>query len=445
MSLIKKQLALAITLALGSTATQYAQALADMEPNSEWLSETPLEGQRQYVDAPIPAHDPALPVPEAFYFANHATSRNGLSVARLLDTTVQTLLASGQLTPWEEYELGNVLDYLSSQEPGKVGLALEQLAGSQNANLASATQKTTGWLTQSLLSAMRDLPAYAPGDNDSRLWVQGYGNTGTLSGEHGSAGLQQKNQGLVIGADWAVDHAWRLGVMGGKSVSDFGAKRFKSSLDSWHLGGYAIRQDGPLALRLGAVYSSHEGQNKRSVDIDFLDFKEQLTGQYTAQSQNAFAELGYQMGEGNISIEPFAGIGFQRYHRDRFKEKGGLTALNVDDQTQQNLSSTFGIRLATRYTLDDQMSLTPHLSTSWKRLYGDVGSAVRQSSRLYDEGGLNSDFTILGTSLDRNSLAWRTGLDLALSANHTLGVAYTGEVSTSSRGHGLMGQWQMSF
>ncbi|PTT80991.1 autotransporter outer membrane beta-barrel domain-containing protein, partial [Pseudomonas sp. HMWF005] len=46
---------------------------------------------------------------------------------------------------------------------------------------------------------------------------------------------------------------------------------------------------------------------------------------------------------------------------------------------------------------------------------------------------------------DRNSLSVDAGLDLGLSANHTLGVGVTGEMGTDSRTHGVVGQWRMAF
>jgi len=67
------------------------------------------------------------------------------------------------------------------------------------------------------------------GDANSRVWLQGLGNAGSLDGQHGGGDLQQRNQGLVLGADWAVDPAWRVGVMGAKSTSDLSAKRFKAA------------------------------------------------------------------------------------------------------------------------------------------------------------------------------------------------------------------------
>ena len=419
------RLALVMAFALSAASIQTAHARGDMGhliPSKEREAE-------QHDSAPIKA-----PLVDD-YLTRHATSRNGLQVAKVLEPAINRLLQSGELSPEEIKELEKIADALT-QQPGGMGAVLEQLAGSQNANLAAATQNTTQQLSNQLLSVLRTLP-----NDDGHFWVQGLGSRASLDKQGGSVGLKQGTQGLLLGADWALDHAWRVGVMGAKSTTNLDAQRFSADLDSWHLGGYAVRQDGPLALRLGAIYSDHAGKNKRSIHI--LDYKEQLRGEYTAQSQNVFSELGYQLGSEDMSIEPFAGIGYQRYHRDGFKEKGGLSALSVGSQTQQNLNSTFGLRVATVYRFDNRMSLTPHLTTGWKHLYGDVDSRVRQSYRVAP--GLIDSFTINGTALDRDSLNMSAGLDLALSPQHTVGLTYNGEAGTNSRSQGLMGQWQMRF
>ncbi|KAF1012636.1 MAG: Extracellular serine protease [Pseudomonas fluorescens] len=431
MPVIQKQLVVAVALALLATSAQNSHARGDMEAHSERLS-----ASKKGYNPPVSSK----PV-KGFHFSNHATSHNGLSVARTLDSAVKALWESGDLTDWEKYELAKFGQALGKLEPGQLGAALEQLAGTQNANLASATQNSQQQLSATLLAAMCQL-SDTPSD-ESRLWLQGLGNSGQLDSQHGSTGLQQRTQGLLLGADWAVDHAWRIGVTGGKSSSDLSTRHFKGAIDSWHLGGYAVRQDGPFALRLGALYSDHAGQNRRGVDL--LNYREQLKGSYNATSQNAFAEFGYQLDHGTLKTEPFASLGYQRYHRDRFKETGGYTALDVHGQTQQNMNSILGLRLAGDFPLDNQMSLQPHLSASWKHLYGEVDSSVRQSSAWARRADFNSDFTVQGTALDRDTLALRTGLDLALSSEHTLGVAYTAALGSNSRSQGLTGQWRIAF
>lgn len=451
MPFIKQRLIFAIALALGVSSIQYAHAQNDPGQGSglswgdfltgNFFTTNNPESIQQVADSTLNV-DSFKPSPPDSSFASHATTANGRQAGRMLDASIESMLKNGGVSPEDRRALLD-LQNLLLDNPEAASAALEQLAGSQNANLAAATQKGTEQITAHLLSAMRAIPTDTAGDANGRFWLQGLGASGRLESQGGSAGLKQGTQGVLAGADWAVDHAWRAGVMGAKTTSDFDAKRFDATLDSWHLGAYAVRQDGPLALRLGAIYSSHDGNNKRSVDI--FGEKDQLKGKYNAQSQTAFGEVGYQVGQGSFSAEPFAGLGYQRYHRDSFKEKGGEAGLNVGAQTQENLSSTFGIRLASLHKFDNQLSLTPHLSTSWKHLYGDVGSQVRQSSRWISEMGLNGNFTTQGTSLDRDSLAMRAGLDMGLSEYQTVGLTYNVETGTNSRNQGLMGQWTLSF
>lgn len=343
--------------------------------------------------------------------------------------------------------------------------AIEQLSGASNANLTSATLGASSQVSASMLSAMqqmgggsgllagldqRDTPLLASNGvptearnlNDpnarGRLWLQAIGGYGKIDGEQGSSGLEQRTKGSVLGADWALNPQWRLGVLGGYSKTDLDATGVDGNVESWHAGVYALRQSGPFALRLGAAYSGHQGESKRT--IAFNGFNDRPKGDYDADSQQAFAELGYAMGSGRLSAEPFANLGYQRYHRDSYQEKGGAAALQVDDQTQDNFSSTFGLRLAHLGTLDNGMTLTPRMTAGWKHTYGDVSSTTRQA---FVVGG--TAFSVDGSSLDRDSLVLEAGLDLGLSTRHSVGLGYSGEIGNNSRNHGLIGQWQMSF
>lgn len=345
------------------------------------------------------------------------------------------------------------------------GAAIEQLAGASNANLTSATLGASSQVGNSMLAAMQQMggspglmvgldqretpvlaangvPTEARNLNDpnarGRLWLQAIGGYGKLDGEHGNSGLEQRTKGSVLGADWALNPQWRLGVLGGYSKTDLDATGVDGNVESWHAGVYALRQSGPFSLRLGAAYSGHQGESKRTVA--FNGFSDRPKGDYDADSQQAFAELGYAMGSGRLSAEPFASLGYQRYHRDRYQEKGGAAALDVDSQTQDNFSSTLGLRLAHLSSLDNGMSLTPRLAAGWKHTYGDVSSSTRQA---FVVGG--TAFNVDGSALDRDSLVLEAGLDVGISARHSLALGYSGEIGSNSRNHGLIGQWQMSF
>jgi outer membrane autotransporter protein len=382
-------------------------------------------------------------------FANYASTANGARAASSLAGLSQ----------------GTLYNALLNTSSSSAGSAIEQLAGSSNASQGAATLAASAQVGSSMLSAMQQMgstgglqaglsasdtpvlaangaPSAARNLNDpnarGRLWVQGLGSYGKLDGEHGSSGLEQRTRGGVLGSDFALATDWRLGVLGGYSRTDLDASRTDGKVDSWHVGIYAQRQSGPLALRLGAAYSQHDGSSKRSVGFD--GFSERLRGDYDADSQQAFVELGYALGSGRLSAEPFANLGYQRYHRDAYQEKGGAAALQVEGQTQDNFTSTFGVRLAQLNQLENGMSLTPRLSLGWRHAYGDVDSTTRQA---FVSGG--SAFSIEGTALDRDSLLVETGLDLGISARQSIGVGYSGDLGSNSRNHALIGQWQVRF
>lgn len=336
---------------------------------------------------------------------------------------------------------------LQATDEATAAIAYDQLAGGSNANLAKATLSSVTPVSDSLLSAMHQLddthaaegntPLHAAGNADSgRVWLQALGHGGKL--DRDVEPMQHSTKGLLLGTDWRVTEEWRVGLMGGTSDTRMNSKELEGDLDSWHLGAYALRQTGPLSLRFGAAWSSHEGSTRR--EVAFGRFHDRLKGNYQATTQQAFIESGYNLGRANVSIEPFASLGYQRYQRDGYTEKGGAAALKVDDQSQGNFNTTVGLRMAKVSMLDSGMRLTPRFSAGWKHVYGETDTSTRQ--RLVTGG---HDYTVYGAELDRNSLTLDTGLDLAVSSSHTLGVGLSGEIGTDSRNHGVSGQWRMAF
>ena len=410
----------------------------DIENNLAFMTATPDYSDEKAVRLTFARNE----VP----FENFATNENGRELARSIEEPKASPTA--QTPP----KIANAaVTALLASTTETASQAIDQLDGGQNANLAKATLNSDSPISATMLSAMRQLdsassyrnsskrnaPRLAAGSEDNgRVWLQALGHGGTLDRDYDA--LKHTTHGLVLGADWGIDEEWRIGVMSGKSETRLDSRGLDGDLDSWHLGAYALRQNGPMSLRLGATYSNHDGSTKRRVA--FKGFSDRPEGRYDANTQQAFAELGYNLGRANVSIEPFASLGYQRYQRDTYTEKGGAAALKVHGQTQNNLNSTFGLRLAKLNTLDNGMQLTPRFSAGWKHTYGDVYSDTRQ--RLVT-GGKN--FTVSGALLDRDSLRVDAGLDLGLSAKHTLGVGLTGEIGTDSRNHGVTGQWRMSF
>ena len=315
--------------------------------------------------------------------------------------------------------------------------AIDQLTGHDTANLANATLSSSAPISNEMLSAMGwNSPESAP--VDGQVWVQAIGNSGSIGRQSSSDALKHSTRGLMLGTDWAVSPEWRLGVIGSKSETRLDGHRLNGRLDSWHVGAYALRQDGPLALRLGAVYGNHEGSSKRH--LAFNGFNDRLKGRYDANTQQVFGQIGYNLDVGHFAIEPYGQLGYQRYQRDHFTEKGGDAALQFEGQTQEHYNSELGLHLAHTFVLDQGARLTPRLNVGWKHLYGDVRGSSRQ--RLVTGG---KTYAVEGAELDRDGLLLEAGLDLAVSPWHTLGLGYSGEMGNDNRSQASMGHWRMMF
>ena len=142
----------------------------------------------------------------------------------------------------------------------------------------------------------------------------------------------------------------------------------------------------------------------------------------------------------SLLAEPFASLGYQRYSRDAYDEKGGSAALHVEAQDQDNLSSTLGMRIAHLGQFANGMSFTPRMSLGWRHTYGNLDSQTRQS---FISGG--SAFSAQGTALDRNSLLLDAGFDVGITATQSLGLGYSGELGSNAQNHGVIAQWQLAF
>ncbi|MFJ2320645.1 autotransporter domain-containing protein [Pseudomonas sp. NPDC087817] len=419
-----------------------------MVPSSSAPS-TPLTASAPLPNADTASASTATAPTSASVTAPAATSVSSPAQDEFVTAPVSEAVEAPASAP--QKPANNAVAAILASDRKTASIALEQLAAGSNANLAKATLNSITPVSTSMLSAMRQLdnrsnntrgsgnsPRHAAGGADSgRVWVQALGHGGKVDRDYDST-LKHATQGLVMGADWRLNEQWHVGLLGGKSQTRLDARQYDGDLDSWHLGAYAVRQDGPLALRLGATYASHDGSSKRRVA--FKGFSDNLKGDYDANTQQAFAELGFNLGRNNVTLEPFASLGYQRYQRDSYSEKGGDAALKVFGQTRDNLSSTFGLRTAQINRLDNGMSLTPRLSAGWKHTFGELDIDTRQQ---LVKGGKR--FEVAGAALDRNSLGVDAGLDLGLSANHTVGLGITGDFGTESRTHSVMGQWRMAF
>ena len=156
----------------------------------------------------------------------------------------------------------------------------------------------------------------------------------------------------------------------------------------------------------------------------------QLDGDGRARSLQLFGEASYAMDFRTFSLEPFAGLAWQRSRFDGVRERGGAAALWLAGGDEERAYLTLGWRLARPWTLDQG------------RLVGRASLALRQqldddrlSLRAWDAAG--DPQPLRGRDLDASSLRLDLSLDHELGRGRYLGLGYAGRFAEQAREQAL--------
>ncbi|RVB02258.1 autotransporter domain-containing protein [Mesorhizobium sp. M7A.F.Ca.CA.004.02.1.1] len=263
-------------------------------------------------------------------------------------------------------------------------------------------------------------PEMVAADTDRfAVWGQAFGSWGSTDSDGNAAAFDRSTGGLLAGADTLVG-GWRVGLLGGYSHSSFDADDRNSSgkSDSYHLGLYGGTNWGAIAFRTGAAYSWSSLSTKRSVA--FNGFTDGLSADYDAGTAQVFGELAYKADAGQFRFEPFANLAYVSVHTDGFTEDGGDAALTSAGTSTDATFTTLGLRGSSDFAFGG-MNVTARGMLGWRHAFGDV----TPTSSFAFAGG--DAFTIAGVPIARDSAVVEAGLDFNMSANATLGLAYTGQ------------------
>jgi subtilase-type serine protease len=271
----------------------------------------------------------------------------------------------------------------------------------------------------------------APATTDKyAVWGQGFGAWGHFDGDGNAAHLDRSTGGFIAGADALVGEQWRIGLLAGYSHSSFDVddRASSGSSNNYHLGLYAGTQRGPLGLRSGLAYTWHRVETDRLVA--FPGFSDGLSADYDAGTFQAFGELGYRIDTASASFEPFANLAYVKFDADGFAEEGGAAALSSGDQSSDTTFTTLGLRASTELTFG-AVNTTVRGAIGWRHAFGDV----RPETGLAFAGG--SSFGIEGVPIAEEAALLEAGLDMKVTENATLGIAYQGQVASDAQEHGF--------
>jgi outer membrane autotransporter protein len=268
------------------------------------------------------------------------------------------------------------------------------------------------------------------------IWMQALGASGEIGSDANAMGLDRQTAGLILGADMAIGESWRLGAFAGygRSGFDIGDLASSAASENYHLGLYAGNEQGPMKLRLGAAYSAHDLEARRSVDL----MSETLVANHGAATAQAFGEIAYQTDIGAVRLEPFAGLAYVNLHTQGFVEMGGDAALTTTGSTDEVYYSTLGLRAVTSFPVGEA-SATLSVMLGWRHAFGDV---MPLASHAFRGGG---SFVIAGVPIAQDTILAELGLDLTLSSTLTLGTAYAARYGEGTSEQDVRGNLRRKF
>lgn len=294
---------------------------------------------------------------------------------------------------------------------------------------------------QSFLRSLRGSAAYAAPQGDEAdprravfpIWIAMGGFSSHTDKSNPSAKGRYAGFDLSLGAEARIDEVWRIG--GAFRFTDAEYKSYngrdsEADIQSYSLALYAGRDinvgPGDLRFFLGGSYTWHEIDSERTIRAGA--FRDQVKADYSAESAQLSAELGYVFpATEQLNLEPYINLSWNSISRDSFNEKNGPSSLHAKSRTEDNLSTALGLRAALQTT--ERLSLD--LDLSWRHTYGPLR---HKSDFRFRQGGTDH-FSIKGAPLDQDALGLGLGLSLQLTDTLSIKAGYDGNYGNRSHSH----------
>ncbi|MET4715481.1 outer membrane autotransporter protein [Pseudomonas sp. PvP125] len=196
------------------------------------------------------------------------------------------------------------------------------------------------------------------------LWMRGYGNKIDVAANSNGVGYSQNQAGLSLGADWAMDELWTLGVMGGYSNSNLGLSRGSSGMvNSYYAGLYGIFRDDEsgVYVDLTAKVNRLNGQSQ----VNMSD-GQRAKGKYSQDAVSASVEVGknIKLDDDGLYLEPFAQLSVAAVGGSNYTMDNGLKAKS--DRATSAIGKV-GMTAGKNIQLDSGGVLQPYLRAAVAR------------------------------------------------------------------------------
>ena len=277
-------------------------------------------------------------------------------------------------------------------------------------------------------------------DKSTGLWMNAYGQWANGKSRDFRFGSDHRIVGGAVGVDFGTD-ALRFGVAGGYSEDDvtyLGGNSTGTS-KSWQAGGYMGYAAGPLQLNAQLAYIT--GNITAAKLVAAGSGATLIQGTAAADTDgNLFkgvATVGYNLGGGSFTFEPFVGIDFTSGHINGFTETGmGTLNLTVRDIEAKRTDLKVGARFAA-----PTGAIRPYANVTYRYNLDDNPSVVTG----FFNGVAGAPVTVSAIGSGRSAFDVDAGISARIGTGASVFVGYQGTFRNDLDSHGVNGGLRFSF
>ena len=277
---------------------------------------------------------------------------------------------------------------------------------------------------------------------EGNVWMSGFGNWNSLSGDRNAPGYDETQYGIVFGADYAFTDDLFAGIAGGyfDSQGDFdkfgGRSGASIDYDGLQLAAYGGYDNSLYYLRGIVAYGNYSGDAHRDIKFPGAAAVDPSSSP-DSDTWSFYGETGYRFNVmANGQLTPFLGLSLATANLDDTTEKDPNNtgaALKIRSSDANSVASVLGAR----FTAEMPMSggtFSPIVSVAWMHEFDDTAQQVNMSFAGAPSG---ANFTVTGSEVARDSAVVDVGGKFSLNDSFDIGLYYNGQFNADYTSNGV--------
>ena len=280
-----------------------------------------------------------------------------------------------------------------------------------------------------VLTPDKEVVLLPPPENRWGVFATGSGDFVDVgNGDDNAHGYDITTGNVTVGVDYRVCDHFAIGIDGGYSGSTADlVDRGRVEVDGGKTGAYATvygyKLFGSVLHVDGAVTGGWNSYDTHRTGLEDITVR----GSTNGSEINALIAYGADWRFGCLDIGTWSTLQYTNVSIESFTEQGSLAPLHIEDQSEDSIRGTTGIRLAYDFKVGRAI-VRPEVRAAWQHEYGDQAYPI--DARL--ASGAGGVFTVHGPEIGRDSALVDAGLSILWNSRVSTYVYYDGVLGRSN-------------